>query len=231
MSCEVCNGAGVVQSDTATLSGMGQPIRVWTKCICVRKQLIQGKLGMYGEVRYKNPKRLLKFPRTAYIRGDWQTFKDRFAGYLLYTGELNFVALTIQHMLNLRMSNEPISDLIYPEILVLDFTGMVGNKLIPLMLAQLFEERGRYAHKKTWALSPYPKETLFSRFSTKETREAMDAQHTLNNFLTSLSDEELVKPKKQSANVNRVAAAYSDLSGAADEAHQEEEPEMVGASA
>lgn len=225
MICAVCNGAGVVQSDTATLSGTGQPIRVWTKCICVRKQLIQGKLGMYGDVRYKNPKKLLKYPRNVYIHGEWPLFKDRFAGYLLYTGELNFKALTVQHMLTLHFSNEPLTDLIYPEILVLDFTGLVGNKLLPLLLMQLFEERNRYANKKTWVLSPYEKETLFSRFSTKETRDAQDAQDTLNKFLESLSLKHLIKPQADSAGVNRVAAAYGSLNS------QEEEPELVGASA
>lgn len=190
-TCDICKDLGLLRVEVPSIDGIAPARATWSKCVCKRKEAIQAKLDTYGTVKYKNPKSLLKYANEMFIQGVIADFKNLLAGYMLATGEITEV-ITVQFLFNNNF--EPLEtqvNLTLPDVLVIDFAGLIMNKLLPLHIIRIFEQRSRHPSKKTWILSHLTSGEMFNRFSSKDDRDSQDAYYAMKEYISKLPVKKL----------------------------------------
>ena len=155
IDCKKCSGNGLIRNG-----------RFYSTCICIYKNNIKETLKKFGEIQFKKPTDLSKSKPLIYIKTDMFSFKNDLAGYLLANHPQTFSYLSIQDLFALRWEAKNITELIDPDLLVLDFIGLVPNKLLPMFVNQVVEERSIYPNKNTWLISRHSKSDLLHNLAS-----------------------------------------------------------------
>lgn len=172
--CQRCTGTGVILTEN----------RKQKPCVCYCKSYVLSQLSRFSEVKFRNPKVLEKAKPLTYIQTSITNFKHDVAGYLLSNYPLTFMYLTAQDLFTYKWESKEINEILEPDLLLLDFVGVVPNKLIPLYVNQLIEEREIYPNKSTWVMSKYSREELLRHLGFREFEESNIAvlRETLDKF-------------------------------------------------
>lgn len=136
----------------------------WVLCQCEMRANIQRQLEVYGPVKFIKPVEILEISNTAFIKTTFPIFKDYLAGYLMLNYEIYYKYMTIQEFFSEKMEYTHIEGLMLPDLLIVDFVGLVQNRGIPLFVNQVVEERSQLKDKKTWFISQRNKSDLYAQF-------------------------------------------------------------------
>ena len=150
MVCKICNGYKVVRDKER----VGQ-------CICVRQDEIRERLGkkVSGELKFLNPSSFRRVKDLAFIQMGLPEFKDHLAGYLLHKRSFTYELMTISEYFAYRLENSDDGDLLNRDLMILNYSMIYPNKVVPLYIMQLCTDRATRG-KKTWMISSEKKETL-----------------------------------------------------------------------
>lgn len=158
-NCPKCSGVGVIKEVKEV---KGEKKTQQRTCICVFKSQVRASMKRLGDVKIKNPGHLESASDLTYIQTEIGSLKHHLAGYLLTHYPLSFMYLTSQELFSYKFDRTGIADLIQPDMVVLDFVGVVPNKILPLFINQLIEERCVKEGSKTWLISKYSKDELLN---------------------------------------------------------------------
>lgn len=153
--CPICSGKKVVFTGPKQVQD----------CVCVRKRDIADILGksFTGNLKFLKPDVLAKLPGVAFIYADMEEFKHYFAGYLIHKRNYTFDFMTIPQFFELKMSNQSHDALMYPDITVLYFSSVYPNRVAPLYVVELCEER-KLKGKATWIVSKLSRSEIAEGF-------------------------------------------------------------------
>jgi DNA-binding beta-propeller fold protein YncE len=133
---------------------------------------------------------------------DLKYFKDYLAGYLLYKQTDSFQLMNVSEYFSYRMDNSDNADLLKPDLLVLNFSGIFFNKAAPIFIMQICDERLALA-KKTWLVSGLSRHDLEIGFK--------ESKDIFNDFLTKIDLRTFNNKKKRfSAGKNIFSSSISE---------------------
>ena len=189
--CDKCLDKKLIRSDES---------RVWVKCICARKEYVTSLMKECTsfddpDLKFRNPKQLLKFEDLAFVKTSIYDFRHYVAGYLLQRGLRRFQYISAQEFFDARMDNDRLGNYIRADIVVIDFLRVPPNKALPLYIMQLCEER-KVRGKITWMIASLSKSSLAANFrdSAEEFLEFLDS---LPNYIYDRSKHSFGRPRSK----------------------------------